>query len=61
VTTSSIVSSSTPSTFTSLTSSNVTSSIAPRIPGFPWESIIVGISIGLVVLGIIRRRRLHRS
>jgi hypothetical protein len=33
---------------------------APRIPGFPWESIIAGISIGLVVLGIMRRRRLRQ-
>jgi hypothetical protein len=62
VTTSSIISSATPSTFTSLASTTMaTSGVVPKIPGFSWESIIVGISISLVVLGIIRRRRRQHS
>jgi hypothetical protein len=31
--------------------------VAPPIPGFPWESIIAGIVIGLSLLVIMRRRR----
>jgi hypothetical protein len=37
------------------------STVTPRIPGFPWESIIAGICIGLVALGIVRQRRLRRQ
>jgi LPXTG-motif cell wall-anchored protein len=29
----------------------------PAIPGFPWESIIAGIMLGLTALAIVRRRR----
>ncbi|MGA2461105.1 MAG: YCF48-related protein [Candidatus Bathyarchaeia archaeon] len=29
----------------------------PAIPGFPWESIIIGVIVGLTILGIARRRR----
>jgi hypothetical protein len=29
----------------------------PGIPGFPWESIIAGIMIGLACIGILRRIR----
>jgi hypothetical protein len=29
----------------------------PAIPGFPWESIIAGFTLGLTVLAIARRRR----
>lgn len=54
--------SSTLSTATSTsTSTEVSTSVnsntiqAPGIPGFPWESILVGIIFGLVALGIIRR------
>jgi hypothetical protein len=32
----------------------------PGIPGFPWESILVGIMLGLVAVGIIRRTRKSR-
>ena len=39
-------------------STPITTPVAmPGIPGFPWESIIVGIVVGLTVLGIARRRR----
>lgn len=44
------------------TSQSTTTSITaplvlPAIPGFPWESILAGIILGIAVLGIIRRRR----
>ncbi len=44
------------------TSSLATSSVStpmtlPPIPGFPWESIIVGVILGMAALAIIRRRR----
>jgi hypothetical protein len=29
----------------------------PAIPGFPWESIIAGVILGMTALAIIRRRR----
>jgi len=29
----------------------------PAIPGFPWESIIIGVILGLATLAIVRRRR----
>jgi len=38
-------------------SSATTPLTIPAIPGFPWESIIAGIIVGLTVLGIARRRR----
>jgi hypothetical protein len=31
--------------------------VLPAIPGFPWESIIVGIIVGMTVLAIVRRRK----
>jgi hypothetical protein len=31
--------------------------VLPAIPGFPWESIIAGIMIGIAVLGIARRNK----
>jgi hypothetical protein len=48
------------SSFTSLTSSVTSSMGRLRIPWLPWVLIIVGISVGLMVLGTIRRRRLQR-
>jgi hypothetical protein len=38
---------------TSTTSSQLT--MAP-IPGFPWQSIVMGLVLGFVVLAIARRR-----
>lgn len=39
-------------------SSSVSTPLAlPPIPGFPWESIIAGIIIGMTALAILRRRR----
>ena len=38
-------------------SSATTPLTIPAIPGFPWESIIAGIIVGLTVLGVARRRR----
>jgi hypothetical protein len=32
----------------------------PAIPGFPWESIIAGIVIGMALLGIARRNK-HKT
>jgi len=44
------------STSTEVSTSVVSNTLqAPGIPGFPWESIVVGIIFGLVALGIIRR------
>jgi hypothetical protein len=31
--------------------------VLPAIPGFSWESIIVGIIVGMTVLAIVRRRK----
>jgi hypothetical protein len=31
--------------------------VLPAIPGFPWESIIAGIILGITVLAIVRRRK----
>ena len=47
---------STPTT-QSTSSSTITPVALPGIPGFPWESIIAGIIVGLTALGVIRRRR----
>jgi hypothetical protein len=30
--------------------------VVPAIPGFPWESIVAGLIIGLTVLAMARRR-----
>lgn len=49
-------------TLTSPSSSSITTPVAlPGIPGFPWESIVVGVVVGLVVLGMARRRREPRT
>jgi len=45
----------------SSSSSAITPVALPGIPGFPWESIVVGVVVGLVVLGMARRRREPRS
>jgi hypothetical protein len=45
------------STSTSSTSSVSTPMTLPPIPGFPWESIIAGIILGMTALAIVRRRR----
>jgi hypothetical protein len=29
----------------------------PPIPGFPWESILAGVILGMTALAILRRRR----
>jgi len=42
----------------SSTSTISTRMALPPIPGFPWESIIAGLMLGLAVLAIVRRR--HR-
>jgi hypothetical protein len=31
--------------------------VLPAIPGFPWESIIAGIILGMTTLAIVRRRK----
>lgn len=41
----------------STTTSVTTPLLLPAIPGFPWESILAGIIIGIAVLGIIRRSK----
>jgi len=38
-------------------SSQTTPLVLPAIPGFPWESIIAGIVLGMAALAIVRRRR----
>ncbi|MGA8903955.1 MAG: hypothetical protein WB661_02980 [Candidatus Bathyarchaeia archaeon] len=50
---------STPTTATSTSNSISVSTpmTLPPIPGFPWESIIAGIIIGMAALAILRRRR----
>ena len=32
-------------------------SFIEQIPGFPWESLIIGLAIGVVVLWIIQRKK----
>jgi hypothetical protein len=44
-------------TTTAVTSSETTPMAIPAIPGFPWESILLGIIVGLTALGIARRHR----
>jgi photosystem II stability/assembly factor-like uncharacterized protein len=49
---------STPTTTSSSTTISVsTPMVLPAIPGFPWESIIAGIMIGMTALAIVRRRK----
>ena len=49
---------STPSTTSTSSTSSVSTPLAlPAIPGFPWESIIAGVILGMTALAIIRRRR----
>ncbi len=48
---------STPTTSTSSTSSVSTPLVMPAVPGFPWESIIVGAIVGMAALAIVRRRK----
>ncbi len=60
VVTSTVVS--TPTTTTQAVTNSASSSVStplalPPIPGFPWESIIAGIIIGITALVILRRRR----
>jgi len=38
-------------------STTSTTTTQPAIPGFPWESILVGVTIGLGALAVMRRRR----
>jgi hypothetical protein len=45
-------------TVTASSSSSVTTPlVVPAIPGFPWESIVAGIVVGLSVLIVVRQRR----
>ena len=49
---------STPTTTSSSTTISVTTPmVLPAIPGFPWESIIAGIILGITALAIVRRRK----
>jgi photosystem II stability/assembly factor-like uncharacterized protein len=43
------------------TSLSVNTLVLPGIPGFPWESILLGAIIGLTVLAIARRHRAGRA
>jgi Glycoside Hydrolase Family 113 len=48
----------TPTTTSSSTTISVsTPMVQPAIPGFPWESIIAGIMLGMTALAIVRRRK----
>ena len=52
----------TPTTTTQAATTSASSSVStplalPPIPGFPWESIIAGIILGMTALAILRRRR----
>jgi len=49
--------SSTPATTQTSSTPNTTPVALPGIPGFPWESIIAGIVVGITALAMIRRRR----
>ena len=49
---------STPTTMSSSTTISVsTPMVLPAVPGFPWESIIAGIILGMTALAIVRRRK----
>jgi photosystem II stability/assembly factor-like uncharacterized protein len=41
----------------SSSSSQTTPLVVPAVPGFPWESIVAGVIIGLSVLVVLRQRR----
>jgi photosystem II stability/assembly factor-like uncharacterized protein len=43
------------------TISQTTTAASPGIPGFPVESIIAGLVVGIIALGLIRRRRMTSS
>jgi len=45
----------TPTTVTSSTSSVSTPMELPAIPGFPWESILAGLILGVVAIAVVRR------
>jgi len=50
--------SSTPTTTTSSSTNSVTTPmVLPAIPGFPWESIIAGLILGVIALAVLRRAR----
>ena len=51
------VSTSTNGTPTVSTSTITSVIVYPAVPGFPWESISAGLILGMLALGIIRRRR----
>jgi len=58
VVTTTVVSTPTTTTSSSSSSSSVSTPMAlPPIPGFPWESIIAGLILGMTALAIVRRRR----
>jgi hypothetical protein len=44
-------------TVTASSSSQTTPLVVPAVPGFPWESIVAGVIIGLSVLTLLRQRR----
>jgi hypothetical protein len=49
---------STPTTTTTQATSSVSTPLAlPPMPGFPLESILAGILVGMAALAILRRRR----
>ena len=45
------------STSTTSASTVSTPMILPAVPGFPWESIITGLMLGMAALAIVRRRK----
>lgn len=58
VVTSTVVNTPTTQAATTSASSSVSTPLAlPPIPGFPWESIIAGIILGMAALVIVRRRK----
>jgi len=46
---------STPTTVSSATSFVSTPMVVPAIPGFPWESIIAGLMLGVIAIAVVRR------
>jgi hypothetical protein len=44
-------------TVTESSSSTTTPLVMPAVPGFPIESIIAGVALGLATLAVMRRRR----
>jgi len=58
VSTMTVVSTPTPTTTSTSTAISIsTPETLPAIPGFPWESIIAGIILGVMALAIVRRRK----